>query len=142
MLLFSVFSTARIGHTGMKADEIVDNIIAAAKVIDKKLPKVLLIDCIKLWTNLALALLFLNYVFLLLLLFQNWKNVKVLHLKTLKSVALPIFTARISNLNELDRQPVVDRKEGEVKKNKNLQTCCKTKSEPLALWHLFMCYSN
>lgn len=41
---------------------------------------------------------------------------KVLHLKTLKSVALPIFTARISNLNELDRQPVVDRKEGEVKK--------------------------
>uniref|UniRef100_U3I9Q3 Ribosomal L1 domain containing 1 n=1 Tax=Anas platyrhynchos platyrhynchos TaxID=8840 RepID=U3I9Q3_ANAPP len=74
--------TARIGHTGMKADEIVDNIIAAAKVIDKKLPK-------------------------------NWKNVKVLHLKTLKSVALPIFTARISNLNELDRQPVVDRKEGE-----------------------------
>uniref|UniRef100_A0A493T8E0 Ribosomal L1 domain-containing protein 1 n=1 Tax=Anas platyrhynchos platyrhynchos TaxID=8840 RepID=A0A493T8E0_ANAPP len=75
--------TARIGHTGMKADEIVDNIIAAAKVIDKKLPK-------------------------------NWKNVKVLHLKTLKSVALPIFTARISNLNELDRQPVVDRKEGEM----------------------------
>lgn len=67
---------------------------------------------------------------------------KVLHLKTLKSVALPIFTARISNLNELDRQPVVDRKEGEVKKNKNLQTCRKTKSEPLALWHLFMCYSN
>uniref|UniRef100_A0A493TV20 Ribosomal L1 domain-containing protein 1 n=1 Tax=Anas platyrhynchos platyrhynchos TaxID=8840 RepID=A0A493TV20_ANAPP len=66
---------SRIGHTGMKADEIVDNIIAAAKVIDKKLPK-------------------------------NWKNVKVLHLKTLKSVALPIFTARISNLNELDRQPM------------------------------------
>ncbi|KFZ48589.1 Ribosomal L1 domain-containing protein 1, partial [Podiceps cristatus] len=61
--------TARIGHTGMKADEILDNIIAAAEVIAKKLPK-------------------------------NWKNIKILHLKTLKSVALPIFTANISNLDE------------------------------------------
>ncbi|XP_010171495.1 ribosomal L1 domain-containing protein 1, partial [Antrostomus carolinensis] len=78
--------TARIGHTGMKADEIVDNIIAAAEVIAKKLPK-------------------------------NWKNVKILHLKTLKSVALPIFTANISNLDELDRQPSLKKKE--VKKGKN-----------------------
>ncbi|KFO87895.1 Ribosomal L1 domain-containing protein 1, partial [Buceros rhinoceros silvestris] len=61
--------TARIGHTGMKADEILENIIAAADVIAKKLPK-------------------------------KWKNVKILHLKTLKSVALPIFTANISNLDE------------------------------------------
>ncbi|KFU93822.1 Ribosomal L1 domain-containing protein 1, partial [Chaetura pelagica] len=61
--------TARIGHTGMKADEILDNIIAATEVIAEKLPK-------------------------------NWKNVKILHLKTLKSVALPIFTANISNLDE------------------------------------------
>ncbi|XP_068555940.1 ribosomal L1 domain-containing protein 1 isoform X1 [Anas acuta] len=100
--------TARIGHTGMKADEIVDNIIAAAKVIDKKLPK-------------------------------NWKNVKVLHLKTLKSVALPIFTARISNLNELDRQPVVDRKEGEKgkkkkkKKKKTKKTAKKVNSSQVAV---------
>ncbi|XP_064317925.1 ribosomal L1 domain-containing protein 1 [Phalacrocorax carbo] len=78
--------TARIGHTGMKADEIVDNIIAAAEVIAKKLPK-------------------------------DWKNVKILHLKTLKSVALPIFTANISNLDELDRQPSLKKKE--VKKGKN-----------------------
>ncbi|NXT95128.1 RL1D1 protein, partial [Anhinga rufa] len=78
--------TARIGHTGMKADEIVDNIIAAAEVIAKKLPK-------------------------------NWKNVKILHLKTLKSVALPIFTANISNLDELDSQPSLKKKE--VKKGKN-----------------------
>lgn len=42
-LSFSSFSTARIGHTGMKVDEILENIIAAAKVIDNKLPKVLLI---------------------------------------------------------------------------------------------------
>ncbi|NXW84648.1 RL1D1 protein, partial [Alopecoenas beccarii] len=78
--------TARIGHTGMKADNILDNIIAAAKVIAKKLPK-------------------------------KWKNVKILHLKTLKSVALPIFTASISNLDELDRQPSL--KKTEVKKGKN-----------------------
>uniref|UniRef100_A0A8D0FHU6 Ribosomal L1 domain-containing protein 1 n=1 Tax=Strix occidentalis caurina TaxID=311401 RepID=A0A8D0FHU6_STROC len=77
---------SRIGHTGMKAEEIVDNTIAAAEVIAKKLPK-------------------------------NWKNVKILHLKTIKSVALPIFTANISNLDELDRQPSLKKKE--VKKGKN-----------------------
>ncbi|NXC38202.1 RL1D1 protein, partial [Penelope pileata] len=79
--------TTRIGHTGMKANEILDNIIAAAEVIAKKLP-------------------------------QNWKNVKVLHLKTLKSVALPIFTARISNLDELDKEPNVNKKEGKKEKKK------------------------
>ncbi|NXX24845.1 RL1D1 protein, partial [Nicator chloris] len=77
--------TTRIGHTGMKVDEILENIIAAAKVIGDKLPK-------------------------------KWKNVKILHLKTLKSVALPIFTANISNLDELDKQPSL--KKDEVKKAK------------------------
>ncbi|NXA60290.1 RL1D1 protein, partial [Mohoua ochrocephala] len=77
--------TARIGHTGMRVDEILENVIAAAKVIDNKLPK-------------------------------KWKNVKILHLKTLKSVALPIFTADISNLDELDKQPSL--KKNEVKNAK------------------------
>ncbi|NWI96105.1 RL1D1 protein, partial [Pitta sordida] len=77
--------TARIGHTGMKVDEILENVIAAAKVMAKKLPR-------------------------------KWKNVKVLHLKTLKSVALPIFTANISNLDELDKEPLLKKKE--VKKGK------------------------
>ncbi|NXM78980.1 RL1D1 protein, partial [Serilophus lunatus] len=77
--------TARVGHTGMKVDEILENIIAASKVIAKKLPR-------------------------------KWKNVKVLHLKTLKSVALPIFTANISNLDELDKEPPL--KKEEVKKGK------------------------
>ncbi|NWH98158.1 RL1D1 protein, partial [Tichodroma muraria] len=81
--------TTRIGHTGMKVDEILENIIAAAKVIDNKLPK-------------------------------KWKNVKILHLKTLKSVALPIFTANISNLDELDKQPSL--KKNEVKKAKPKNT--------------------
>ncbi|XP_009957004.1 PREDICTED: ribosomal L1 domain-containing protein 1, partial [Leptosomus discolor] len=95
--------TAHIGHTGMKADEVLDNVIAAAEVIAKKLPK-------------------------------NWKNVKILHLKTLKSVALPIFTANISNLDELDRQPSL--KKREVKKGKNKKpknTAKKPKSSQVAL---------
>ncbi|NWW50253.1 RL1D1 protein, partial [Pedionomus torquatus] len=82
--------TARIGHTGMQADEIVDNVIAAAEVIAKKLPK-------------------------------NWKNVKILHLKTLKSVALPIFTANISNLDELDSQPALKKKDAKKQEKKNLK---------------------
>ncbi|KAK2533334.1 hypothetical protein Q9233_004548 [Columba guinea] len=86
--------TARIGHTGMKADEILDNVIAAAKVIAKKLPK-------------------------------KWKNVKILHLKTLKSVALPIFTANISNLDELDRQPSLQKKEAKKGKSKKLKKAAK-----------------
>ncbi|XP_063270520.1 ribosomal L1 domain-containing protein 1 [Prinia subflava] len=79
--------TTRIGHTGMKVDEILENIIAAAKVIGTKLPK-------------------------------KWKNVKLLHLKTLKSVALPIFAANISNLDELDKQLSVSVKKTELKKAK------------------------
>uniref|UniRef100_A0A8C2TP30 Ribosomal L1 domain containing 1 n=1 Tax=Coturnix japonica TaxID=93934 RepID=A0A8C2TP30_COTJA len=79
--------TTRIGHTGMKADEILENIIAAAEVIARKLP-------------------------------QNWRNVKVLHLKTLKSVALPIFTARISSLDEIDKEPIANKKQGEVTSKK------------------------
>ncbi|NXA54488.1 RL1D1 protein, partial [Nothocercus julius] len=79
--------TARIGHTGMKADEIVENVMAAAEVIAKKLPK-------------------------------NWKNVKILHLKTAKSIALPIFTAQISKLDELDREPLVDKQEEKKKRVK------------------------
>uniref|UniRef100_A0A8B9P2X7 Ribosomal L1 domain containing 1 n=1 Tax=Apteryx owenii TaxID=8824 RepID=A0A8B9P2X7_APTOW len=94
---------SRIGHTGMKADEILENVIAAAEVIAKKLPK-------------------------------NWKNVKILHLKTVKSVALPIFTAQISNLDELDKEPSVDKQEEEVK---NLFELSRE-----TLWnHLFFEYS-
>ncbi|XP_031462730.1 ribosomal L1 domain-containing protein 1 [Phasianus colchicus] len=86
--------TARIGHTGMKVDEILDNVFAAAEVIAKKLPK-------------------------------NWKNVKVLHLKTLKSVSLPIFTARISNLDELDKEPNINKKQGEKEKKKKPKKAAK-----------------
>ncbi|NWV77070.1 RL1D1 protein, partial [Dasyornis broadbenti] len=86
--------TTRIGHTGMKVDEILENIIATAKVIGDKLPK-------------------------------KWKNVKVLHLKTLKSVALPIFTANISNLDELDKQPSLKQNEEKKAKPKKVKKSAK-----------------
>ncbi|NXP12775.1 RL1D1 protein, partial [Thinocorus orbignyianus] len=86
--------TARVGHTGMQADEIVDNVIAAAEVIAKKLPK-------------------------------NWKNVKILHLKTLKSVALPIFTASISNLDELDSQPSLKKRDAKQQEKKKPEKSAK-----------------
>ncbi|NXN78064.1 RL1D1 protein, partial [Bombycilla garrulus] len=86
--------TTRIGHTGMKVDEIVDNVIEAARVIGDKLPK-------------------------------KWKNVKILHLKTLKSVALPIFTANISNLDELDKQPSLKKKEVKKAKPKKVKKTAK-----------------
>lgn len=98
----------------MKVDAILDNIVAAAEVIAKKLPKVLQVDCIKAKSVHNSALFFLRHVLVLLL--QNWKNVKILHLKTLKSVALPIYTANLSNLDELDSQPSLRKKEAKVTK--------------------------
>ncbi|XP_061235387.1 ribosomal L1 domain-containing protein 1 [Neopsephotus bourkii] len=86
--------TARVGHTGMKVDAILDNIVAAAEVIAKKLPK-------------------------------NWKNVKILHLKTLKSVALPIYTANLSNLDELDSQPSLSKKEVKKRMSKKPKKAAK-----------------
>ncbi|XP_021395350.2 ribosomal L1 domain-containing protein 1 [Lonchura striata] len=95
--------TTRIGHTGMKADEILENIIAAAKVIGSKLPK-------------------------------KWKNVKILHVKTLKSVALPIFTANISNLDELDKEPSLKKNEAKkAKPKKEKKTTKKLKPSQVAV---------
>ncbi|NWV63366.1 RL1D1 protein, partial [Malurus elegans] len=95
--------TTRIGHTGMKVDEILENIIAAAKVIDDKLPK-------------------------------KWKNVKILHLKTLKSVALPIYTANMSSLDELDKQPSLKKnKVKKAKRKKVKKTAKKLNSNPVTV---------
>ncbi|KAH1183984.1 ribosomal L1 domain-containing protein 1 [Mauremys mutica] len=88
--------TARVGHTGMKADELLENVTVAAEVISNKLPK-------------------------------NWKNIKVLHLKTLKSVALPIFNSYISNLDELDKPPSLNQKGVQKKKGKKRKQKAVTK---------------
>lgn len=62
--------SVRVGHIGMKVEDIVENTIAIARVIAEKLP-------------------------------QKWKNVKVLHLKTQSSVALPIYTSSFDSIEEL-----------------------------------------
>ncbi|NXR58884.1 RL1D1 protein, partial [Rhadina sibilatrix] len=95
--------TTRIGHTGMKVDEILENIIAAAEVIGNKLPK-------------------------------KWKNVKILHLKTVKSVALPIYNANVSNLDELDKEPSLKKSEvKKVKPKKVKKTAKKLKSSQVTV---------
>ncbi|XP_073501829.1 ribosomal L1 domain-containing protein 1 [Phyllobates terribilis] len=60
----------RVGHTGMKVEDISENILAVSQVLAEKLP-------------------------------MKWKNVKVLHLKSQSSVALPIYTSSLDSLNSL-----------------------------------------
>ncbi|XP_072124941.1 ribosomal L1 domain-containing protein 1 isoform X2 [Mobula birostris] len=64
---------SQVAHTGMKLEEIVENVTAAVQTIEAKLP-------------------------------QQWKNVKVLHLKTSNSPALPIYTSNMYNLKELQKK--------------------------------------
>lgn len=84
------------------------------------------------WTRFQLCSIFIYF-----LLLQKGKNIKVLHLKTFKSVALPIFNSPVSNLDELEKQPSGHRKDGQVK-TANLfcrATCHKMKVfELLAKW--------
>ncbi|KAM4697778.1 ribosomal L1 domain-containing protein 1 [Rhinophrynus dorsalis] len=61
----------RVGHVGMKVDDIVENTAAIAKVIAEKLP-------------------------------MKWKNVKVLHMKTQSSVALPVYNSTLMGLKGPD----------------------------------------
>ncbi|XP_006835741.1 PREDICTED: ribosomal L1 domain-containing protein 1-like [Chrysochloris asiatica] len=61
-------STVRVGHTGMKMQHIVENIIAVTKGLSEKLP-------------------------------EKWQSVKLLYLKTEKSVALPVFSSYVSSLD-------------------------------------------
>ncbi|XP_070617203.1 ribosomal L1 domain-containing protein 1 isoform X2 [Erythrolamprus reginae] len=80
----------RIGNTTMDASEITENVIAAAKTIAIKAPKI-------------------------------WKSVKILHLKTSKSIALPVFhsafqgEAGVQRKEDTEKQQIVQRKR---KKNK------------------------
>ncbi|XP_058851839.1 ribosomal L1 domain-containing protein 1-like isoform X1 [Acipenser ruthenus] len=64
---------ARVAHSGMTVDQIVENISAAVNTIAEKLNK-------------------------------KRNNIKVLHLKTQKSVALPIFSSNLRSLSELDKE--------------------------------------
>ncbi|XP_078097006.1 ribosomal L1 domain-containing protein 1 [Mustelus asterias] len=62
---------SRVAHTGMKLQEVVENVTAAVQVIAEMMP-------------------------------MRWKNVKILHLKTTTSIALPIYASGMQNLQELE----------------------------------------
>ncbi|XP_033886474.3 ribosomal L1 domain-containing protein 1-like isoform X1 [Acipenser ruthenus] len=79
---------ARVAHSGMTVDEVVENISAAFNTIAVKLNK-------------------------------KGKNIKVLHLKSQNSVALPIYCSNLRNLSELDKEAdAPDMKQNTGKKGK------------------------
>ncbi|KAF6127026.1 ribosomal L1 domain containing 1 [Phyllostomus discolor] len=62
-------STIRIGHTGMQAQHITENVVAVTKMLSQKLP-------------------------------EKWESVKLLYVKTERSVALPVFSSFVSSRDE------------------------------------------
>ncbi|XP_037671405.1 ribosomal L1 domain-containing protein 1 isoform X1 [Choloepus didactylus] len=85
-------STIRIGHTGMKLQHILQNVVAVAKGLSEKLP-------------------------------EKWASVKLLYLKTEKSVALPIFSSFKSNWDDARGVSLPGQK-------KKVQTCAIVKKTP------------
>ncbi|XP_043945113.1 ribosomal L1 domain-containing protein 1 [Protopterus annectens] len=67
--------TVRVGHTSMKAEEVVENISTVVSVIAEKLP-------------------------------MKWENVKMLHLKTETSAALPIYTSSLRHMDDIFGEPL------------------------------------
>ncbi|XP_040829253.1 ribosomal L1 domain-containing protein 1 isoform X1 [Ochotona curzoniae] len=90
-------STIRVGHTGMQAQHVVENVIAVAEKLSQKLPK-------------------------------KWESVKLLFMKTEKSVALPVFSSFIS-MDEKDRLSVQKLRSKETKKKKKNQEKQKQKKK-------------
>uniref|UniRef100_A0A8C5QN38 Ribosomal L1 domain-containing protein 1 n=1 Tax=Leptobrachium leishanense TaxID=445787 RepID=A0A8C5QN38_9ANUR len=86
----------RVGHTGMKVDDLVENISAVAGVLAEKLP-------------------------------MRWNNVKILHLKTQTSVALPVYTSPLGNVKNLDHSLDNDKRHKPVEVNSE-----KKKKKPVA----------
>ncbi|XP_041134346.1 ribosomal L1 domain-containing protein 1-like [Polyodon spathula] len=90
---------ARVAHSGMTVDEVVENISAAVNTIAEKLNK-------------------------------KGKNIKILHLKTQKSVALPIYSSNLRNLTELDKEASTsDTKQNAGKKRKSKKRTRKPKDQ-------------
>ncbi|XP_053551280.1 ribosomal L1 domain-containing protein 1 [Bombina bombina] len=81
----------RVGHTGMKVDDVVENTIAVAKVLATKLP-------------------------------MQWKNVKLLHLKTQTSVALPVYNSPLTNMNDVQQTRSTDKDGKPFEKKKKRST--------------------
>lgn len=83
-------SSVRIGHTGMRAQDITENIVAVAEGLSKKLP-------------------------------EKWESVKLLFVKTGKSVSLPIFSSFVSCQNETNKMLIRKLKEKEAKRKEKEQ---------------------
>ncbi|XP_012373043.1 ribosomal L1 domain-containing protein 1 [Octodon degus] len=81
------FSAVRIGHTGMQAQDITENIVAVAESLSKKLP-------------------------------EKWESVKLLFVKTGKSVSLPIFSSFVSYRNDANKMVIRKLKENKKKTGK------------------------
>ncbi|KAJ7305793.1 hypothetical protein JRQ81_010159 [Phrynocephalus forsythii] len=99
--------TIRIGHTGMEAWQIMENIMAAAEVVAAKAPKI-------------------------------WKSVKILHLKTGKSVALPVFTwfppksDTVEKQTDTEEQQGLNKQQGLKRKRPEKKTPGKTREKEVA----------
>ncbi|XP_037671406.1 ribosomal L1 domain-containing protein 1 isoform X2 [Choloepus didactylus] len=91
-------STIRIGHTGMKLQHILQNVVAVAKGLSEKLP-------------------------------EKWASVKLLYLKTEKSVALPIFSSFKSNWDDARGVSLPGQKKKEAKRKEKLKIKEKEKLE-------------
>ncbi|XP_012376182.3 ribosomal L1 domain-containing protein 1 [Dasypus novemcinctus] len=83
-------STIRVGHTGMKLQQILQNVIAVAEGLSEKLP-------------------------------EKWESVKLLYLKTEKSVALPIFSSFKSSWDDAKGISLPGQKKKEAKKKEKLK---------------------
>ncbi|XP_044537289.1 ribosomal L1 domain-containing protein 1-like [Gracilinanus agilis] len=89
-------NTTRVGHTGMPVDHLVENTVAAIKVLSEKLP-------------------------------MKWESVKILHLKTEKSLSLPIFSSFVSHLGT--HQKSKNQNQGKKAASKPAQTAVRPDGE-------------
>nr|XP_056722374.1 ribosomal L1 domain-containing protein 1 [Euleptes europaea] len=80
--------TARVGHTGMTAEEIAANVVAFGRVLSAKAPKIS-------------------------------QSIKILHLKTDKSVALPIFNWSCPGSQDVEKQTGGKERKKNKEKKKN-----------------------
>ncbi|XP_017560967.1 ribosomal L1 domain-containing protein 1 [Pygocentrus nattereri] len=95
----------RVAHTGMTADEIVENIVTAVGTISSKLH-------------------------------LKGKGIKVIHLKSQTSVALPIYTSDLSHLNLLEeelRKARLAKGAQKIKKKNTKKTSLKRKMDKTSL---------
>ncbi|XP_004604390.2 ribosomal L1 domain-containing protein 1 [Sorex araneus] len=96
-------STVRVGHCGMAARCVVENIVAVTNGLAQKLP-------------------------------EKWESVKLLYVKTEKSVALPIFSSFVSSQgvkNRLMQKKKKEEEEIKEKKKKLAEKKAKKKLEKL-----------